>query len=283
MASYRTRVIKYALLQLAGAVVIIFWLIPLYAMLVDGFKTNLEATATSVFQPPVKATLSAYIAVWNGMKRPLLNSLIVTIPVTILSTILGEMGAYFFYVIGERHSFMSNVGFSIISLATFIPVESTMLPLLLFETHTGIFNTYWGLIIANMIFYVPTAALLMSIFLPTVPKYLIEAARMDEANQWTIFWKVVFPLAIPGFLSTLIFVFIMSWNNFFLPLILTSTPYMRMVPVEERVFTGGYGTLYNETYAAAVLASIVPLGVFIALGRYFIRGLAALGGGAKGV
>ncbi|ADL19388.1 Arabinose ABC transporter, permease [Acidilobus saccharovorans 345-15] len=283
MASYRTRLLKYALLQLAGGLVVIFWLMPLYAMLIDGFKTNFEATVTSVFQPPTHFTLSAYMTVWDSMKKPLINSVIVVIPVTVLSGILGEMGAYFFYSLGERHPIVSNTGFSIISLATFIPVESTLLPLLLLEAHSGMLNTYWGVIFANLLFYIPTAALLMSIFLPSVPRYLIEAARIDDASQWTIFWKVVFPLALPGFLSTVIFVFIMSWNNFFLPLVLTTTPSMRMVPVEERFFTGGYGTIYNETYAAAVLASIVPLAVFIALGRYFIRGLAALGGGAKGV
>jgi len=283
MASYRARLAKYVILQLVGAIAIIFWLTPLYAMLIDGFKTNFEATVTSVFQPPVRPTLSAYIAVWNSMKLPLINSLIVTVPVTLLSGVLGTMGAYFFYVLGEKHPIVGNTGFSVISLATFLPVESVFLPLYRFEYASHMVNTYWGLMFAYLLFYIPTAALLMSIFMPVVPRYLIEAARIDEADHWTIFWKVVFPLIVPGFLSTLIFVFVMSWNNFFLPLTLTTTPSMRMVPVEERYFTGGYGTLYNETYAAAVLASIVPLAVFIVLGRYFIRGLAALGGGAKGV
>ncbi|MGC9113388.1 MAG: glucose ABC transporter permease GlcU, partial [Acidilobus sp.] len=142
MASYRTRLLKYALLQLAGGLVVIFWLIPLYAMLIDGFKTNFEATVTSVFQPPTHFTLSAYMAVWDSMKRPLINSIIVVIPVTVLSGILGEMGAYFFYSLGERHPIVSNTGFSIISLATFIPVESTLLPLLLLEAHGSMLNTY---------------------------------------------------------------------------------------------------------------------------------------------
>jgi len=283
MASYRARLAKYVILQLAGAIVIVFWLIPLYVMLIDGFKTNFEATVTSLFQLPARPTLSAYIAVWNSMKRPLINSLIVVVPVTLISGILGAMGAYFFYVLGEKHSIVSNTGFSVISLATFLPVESAFLPLYMFEYASHMVNTYWGLMFAYLLFYIPTAALLMSIFMPVVPRYLIEAARIDEADHWTIFWKVVFPLMVPGFISTLIFVFVMSWNNFFLPLILTRTPSMRMVPVEERYYMGGYGTLYNETYAAAVLASIVPLAVFIALGRYFVRGLAALGGGAKGV
>ena len=283
MNSYSSRVVKYALVQLLGALAVVFWLLPLYAMIINGFKTNFEAMATPVLVPPRGFTISAYLDVWSSFQRPLLNSLVVTLSSTVISAILGAMGAYFFYTVGQRHSIVSNAGFSIVSIATFIPVESTAWPMLLLESHWNLLNTYWGLIIANLIFYVPTAALLMSIFMPIIPRHLIEAARIDEANDWTIFWRVVFPLVVPGFLSTLIFVFIESWNNFFIPLLLTTTPNMRMVPVEERAFTGGYGTLYNETYAAAVLASIVPLVIFIFLGRYFIRGLAALGGGGKGV
>ena len=283
MASYAMRVAKYAIMQLLGAVAVVFWLLPLYAMIINGFKTNLEATGTPVLVPPSTLTLSAYIAVWRSFERPLVNSLVVTVPSAVISAVLGSMGAYFFYTVGQRHSVVSNVGFSIISLATFIPFESTAWPLLLLESRWNLVDTYWGLILANLLFFIPTAALLMSIFMPAVPRQLIEAARIDEASSWTIFWKVMFPLLVPGFLSTLIFVFIESWNNFFIPLLLTTTPNMMMVPVEERAFTGGYGTLYNETYAAAVLASIVPLIIFVLLGRYFIRGLAALGGGGKGV
>jgi len=278
-----SRLIKYIILEIIAIIIAIFWLIPLYSMLINGFKTNFEATATPVLLPPKVFTISSYITVWGEMKRPLINSIIIAIPVAFISTIFGEMAAYFFYVVSERMPAVSNTGFSIISLATFIPYQATLLPLIELEASWGLFNSYQGLIFALLIFYMPTAALLMSIFIPVIPKYLIEAARIDKASDWTVFWKVVFPLTIPGFLATMIFVFIESWNNFFMPLVLTSSPSLRLIPVAERAFTGGYGTLYNDSYAAAVIASIVPLVVFIILGRYFIRGLAALGGGAKGV
>ncbi len=283
MNSFNARLIKYAAIQFLGGVAVVLWLIPLYAMLINGFKTNFEASGTPVLIPPIRSTLSAYEAVWSSLERPMINSLIVSLTSAIVSSVLGALGAYFFYVIGDRHSVVSNIGFAIIALGTFIPVESTAIPLIELESSLNVYNSYVGLIIANLVFYVPTAALLMSIFMPVVPKTLIEAARVDEASDWTIFWKVMFPLLVPGFLSTLIFIFIQSWNNFFIPVLLVKSPSLTMISVGERLFTGGYGTLYNETFAAAVLASVVPLVIFIFLGRYFIRGLAALGGGGKGV
>ena len=281
--SFNSRLAKYVAIQILGGIAVILWLVPLYAMLINGFKTNFEATGTPVLVPPRTLTLSAYAAVWSSLKGPIINSVIVAVASAALSSVLGALGAYFFYVIGDRHPIIGNTGFAIIALGTFIPVESTAIPLIYLESGLGVYNSYLGLILANLIFYVPTAALLMSIFMPVVPKTLIEAARIDEASDWAIFWKVMFPLLVPGFLSTLIFVFIQSWNNFFIPVLLVKSPSLTLVSVGERLFTGGYGTLYNETYAAAVLASIVPLIIFVLLGRYFIRGLAALGGGGKGV
>ena len=123
----------------------------------------------------------------------------------------------------------------------------------------------------------------MSIFFAVIPRNLVEAARMDGGSSFKVFTRVVLPVAMPGFISTVIFVFIEAWNNFFIPLILTTTPSMRLASVGLESYTGGFGTIYNQTFAAAFIASIIPLAIFIFLGRYFIKGLSALGTGGKGV
>jgi glucose/arabinose transport system permease protein len=145
----------------------------------------------------------------------------------------------------------------------------------------GLLGTYGGTLIAYLIFYLPTGALLMSIFLAVVPTRLIEAAKMDGASEFRTFFRVVLPASMPGFIATLIFIFIMSWNVFFLPLVLVTNPSSQVVSVAVDSYTGGFGTLYNLSFAAAILASIVPLVLFLFLGRYFIRGLMALGSGGK--
>ncbi|MEM0016615.1 MAG: glucose ABC transporter permease GlcU [Saccharolobus sp.] len=280
-------VIKASLHYLALAIISVIWLIPVYAMIINGFKSNLEVLSSPVLVPPTSFSISAYVSVFSTLEKPLINSLIVVIPTSLVSAFLGAMGAYFFYSLSYSFSrfssALSDFLFSLISLATFIPYQSTLIPLTRLIASSGLLDTYIGIIFAMLIFYIPTGALLMSMFISVIPRSLIEAAKMDGTGDMKIFMKIVFPLSMPGFISTLIFIIIQSWNNFFIPLILVTTPGMRLVSIAVQGYTGGYGTLYNDTFAAAMIASIIPLAIFIFLGRYFIRGLIALGGGGKGV
>ncbi|MCY0859364.1 MAG: glucose ABC transporter permease GlcU [Sulfolobaceae archaeon] len=280
-------VIRATLHYLALVVISAIWLIPVYAMLINGFKSNLAVLSTPVLVPPTSFSLSAYHIVFNALERPLLNSLIVVIPTALISTFLGAMGAYFFYTLTYSFSkFLSSLSdflFSLITLATFIPYQATLIPLTRLVVSMGLLDNYLGIMFAMLIFYIPTGALLMSMFISVVPRSIIEAAKLDGAGDLKIFMKLILPLSLPGFISTLIFIIIEAWNNFFIPLVLVTTPGMRLIPVAVESYTGGYGTIYNETFAAAVIASIIPLAIFIFLGRYFIRGLIALGGGGKGV
>lgn len=280
-------VIKASLHYLALAIISVIWLIPVYAMIINGFKSNLEVLSSPVLVPPTSFSISAYVSVFSTLEKPLINSLIIVIPTSLVSAFLGAMGAYFFYslsyLFSRFSSALSDFLFSLIALATFIPYQSTLIPLTRLIASSGLLDTYIGIIFAMLIFYIPTGALLMSMFISVIPRSLIEAAKMDGTGDMKIFMKIVFPLSMPGFISTLIFIIIQSWNNFFIPLVLVTTPGMRLVSIAVQGYTGGYGTLYNDTFAAAMIASIIPLAIFIFLGRYFIRGLIALGGGGKGV
>ncbi|BCS93610.1 glucose ABC transporter permease GlcU [Metallosphaera javensis (ex Sakai et al. 2022)] len=280
-------VIKASLHYLALAVVSVLWLIPVYAMVINGFKSDLEVSSTPVLVPPTQFSIGAYVSVFGSLAKPLLNSLIIVIPTSFIAAFLGAMGAYFFYTLSYSYSrfssTLSDVLFSLIALATFIPYQATLIPLTRLIVDMGLLDTYAGIIFAMLIFYIPTGALLMSMFISVLPRSLVEAAKIDGTGDLKIFLKIVFPLSMPGFISTLIFIIIQSWNNFFIPLVLVTTPEMKLISVAVEAYTGGYGTLYNDTFAAAMLASIIPLAIFIFLGRYFIRGLIALGGGGKGV
>jgi glucose/arabinose transport system permease protein len=279
--------VKAAIHQLVIIIFVVIWLVPIYAMVINGLKSNLAVSTTPVLVPSSSLTLEPFQAVLSSLGRPLLNSLIIVLPVAFIATFLGSMAAYFFYMLSNSFSkvssFISNFLFSLIALATFIPYQATLIPLTKLIADMGFLNTYWGLAFAFFIFYMPTGALLMSVFITAIPPRIIEAARLDKGSDWRIFIKIVFPLSLPGFVSTLVFNIIEIWNNFFIPLMLTTTPDMRLIPVTVQSFTGGYATLYNETFAAAFIASIVPLGIFIFLGRYFIKGLTALGAGGRGV
>ncbi len=255
-----------------------FWLVPVYALIIDGLKTTSGVLATPVLVPAA-FTLSAMKVVMAALSTPIVNSLIYVLPVALISTFVGSMAAYYFYKVT---SFLNTTLFTVISIATFVPYEITLVPLIKFISDIGLFDSTLGLIVAFLVFYLPTGALLMSIFIAVLPKNTIESARIDGSSDLTIFRRIVVPLTFPGMISTFIFILIETWNNFFIPLVLISSPSKRTASVALLSFTGGYGTLYNESFAAAFLASLIPLIIFIILGRYFIRGLMAFGTGAKG-
>ncbi|MGC9071958.1 MAG: ABC transporter permease subunit [Acidilobus sp.] len=282
--AYAARIVRYSILQILLGIVVIIWLTPLYIALVGGFKTNYEAMTSPIFVPPSVFDVSSYSYAWSQIHRAYFNSLIEGLLTAVIAAFLGSMAGFEFYVISQRHAKLTTVIFTIVSFAMFIPIQALLVPLIIVELHLlrGV-NTYYGPLFAFLTFYLPTGALLMSIFAPSLPKEIIEAARIDGASDWTIFRRVAFPLLIPGFLSTFIYVFIMTWNNFFIAFILNPSPAMRLVPYVENTYIGGYGILYNKALATAFLASLPPLVIFVFLGRYFIRGLATLGGGVKGL
>ena len=279
--------VRAAIIEIVIIAMLAVWLIPLYAMVIDGFKTNSAVSSTPVLSLSSGLSLSAFGAVWGSLAMPIVNSLIVVVPVALISTILGAMGAYFFNLLSssDRRSFRisSDVVFSIIALATFIPSEAVFVPLLKVTIFLSLYDTYAGIYFAFLIFYLPTGALLMSIFVSAMPSRYFEAARVDGVGDWAIFSRVFLPNILPGFIATVIFIVIEAWNQFFIPLLLTSTPSLNLASLATQAYTGGFGTLYNESFAAAFTASLIPLAIFVVLGRYFIRGLGALGTGAKGV
>jgi glucose/arabinose transport system permease protein len=137
--------------------------LPVYAMLINGFKSNFEVLSTPVLVPPTKITFEAYASVLLSLAKPLINSLIIVIPTSFISAFLGAMGAYFFYTLSysfsRASSAISDVLFSLISLATFIPQEATLLPLTRLMVSMGfldnicvidILYTYWSFINVNV-------------------------------------------------------------------------------------------------------------------------------------
>ncbi len=274
MTSYWRAVLHQAVILF----LIALWLIPVYAMLIDGLKSSRSVLFTPVLMPGGFSP-SAFISVLFSLMRPIANSLIVVVPTAALSTYFGALAAFAFYRYVSR---LSDVIFSIVALATFIPFEAVSLPLTKLVISLGLFNSYLGIIFALLVFYLPTGALLMSIFIVVFPKQVIDAARADGAGNWVLFNKIVMPLMMPGMISTFIFVLIETWNNFFIPLVLIETPSMKTATLAAMDYIGGYGILYNQVFAASFVISLLPLLIFIFLGRYFIRGLLVLGGGTKG-
>ncbi|MET1101386.1 MAG: glucose ABC transporter permease GlcU [Pyrodictiaceae archaeon] len=256
----------------------IAWFLPVYALIVGSLKSLREVMGTPVLSPPSNIDFSTIVSVFNDMKEVMLNTSIIVIPAAFLSAFIGALAAYAIY---RRVGRLSDTIMLLIAISTYIPYHVILVPLVQFTRALGLYDTLPGVMLGFMIYYTPMAALLMYIFMTAIPKDVIEAALIDGAGEWRILRRVVLPLLGPGLTSTIIFVLIMTWNNFFIPLILTRG-YEKHITLKIFSYVGQSGTLYNQMFAAALLGSIPPLIIFVFLGRYFIRGLLVLGTGAKG-
>ena len=255
----------------------VLWLVPLYVLVVGALKPLHEVLATPVYSLPSRADAGTLAKVLTELLPVLLNTAVVVIPTALGATTIGAVGAYSLWRAKTR---IKDIFVILVAIATYLPYQSAVVPLARLMTMIGLFDTLYGIALGLLIFFIPFATLMMLIFITAIPRAVVEAAEIDGAGEFTIFRKAVLPLLGPAFTSTSTYLTINGWNNFFIPLVL-SRSYNNHITLKVFSYVGQSGNLYNEMFSAALIASLPPLLLFIALGRYFIRGLLALGSGAK--
>ncbi len=207
--------------------------------------------------------------------RYLFNSLFVTISTVTFSVILGSMAAYPLAKYPRMPG--AKLFFSIIISALMFAPEVTQIPRYLIVDRLGMIDSYWGLIIPSL---AGTYGLfLMKQFMEQLPIELIEAAKVDGASEWLIFWRIVMPLVRPAWITLIIFSFISTWNDFFTPLIFTRSEQMKTLPLIMSSIGGGPGIVARSgAVAAASMVVVLPtLIIFLLLQRYVMQTMAYSG------
>jgi alpha-glucoside transport system permease protein len=252
------------------------WLVPTVGLAVTSFRPRSDILSNGwwhVFSSHL--TLENYSSVLhsNGMGHAFVNSLWITLPSTILPLTLGALAAYAFA--WTRFPFRDTTFLCIVALMV-VPVQTAFVPLLkLFREHGHLNTEFYGIWLAHTAFGLPLAIFLFRNFFITLPKDLIEAARMDGATEFGVFRRIVIPLSVPSLASFAIFQFLWVWNDLLMALIFVSDPSKRPMTVKITELLSTYGSEYHLLSAAAFLLMIVPLAVFFALQRYFVKGLLA--------
>ena len=259
------------------------WSTPTVGLLITSLRSKDAASETgwwTAIADPLNTawTLDPYInAIEGGMLDALLNTLIVTIPATVLPLIIAANAAYAFTFIqfkGREIYFASLVALMV------LPLQSALFPVLKgfvwFKQTTGIqlignFPAAW---IVHSAFALPLAIYILRNFMLTIPPSLLEAARVDGASYYQIFWKLVLPMSIPAIASFAIFQFLWVWNDYLIAFIFVGEQKPVMTWQLLRLL-GQYGGGWQDVAAGSFLSLIVPLIVFFALQRYFVRGLTA--------
>ncbi len=212
----------------------------------------------------------------RGMGRAFLNSLIVTIPATILPILLAAFAGYAFAWLHFNGRFLI---FAVLVALQVVPLQMTLVPISRFYAQVGLNGTFLAVWLFHTGFGLPYAIYLMRNFLGALPRDLFESAYLDGASHWTVFWRLVIPLAMPAIASLGIFQFLWVWNDLLVALVFLggTTPVMTY-QISNMVTSLGAG--WQLLTAAAFLSMILPMIVFFSLQRYFVRGM--LAGAVKG-
>lgn len=276
------RVLVYVLLVFFAVI----FLVPVYVLLSSSLKTFSEVQDLSrLWSPPSGIYLESFRSAWfglpekglRGLSQNLLNSLWLTLPATALSALMGSLNGY---VLAKWKFRGSNILFLLMLFGMFIPYQSILIPLTQFLGSVGLGGTVWGLILVHVVYGLPITTLIFRNYYAEVPTDLIEAARIDGAGFMGIYWRVLFPLSIPGFVVVVIWQFTNIWNEFLFAVTILQNPQLQPITVALRNLSGSQIKEWNLVMAGALIAAIPTLLIYIIAGRYFIRGL--LAGSVKG-
>ncbi len=267
--------------------VVIFIYLPVAWLVISSISTRSELLSTPIHWIPQQPTIQNYINILlPGQDAPevaktfritLWNSLLVASSVTVIALTLGSLASY--ALVRLKFPFRQSLLIGILG-TRMIPEISLVIPLYLFATRFGLFNSPIILIITYLSFALPFAIWLMAAFFNTIPVELEDAARIDGCNRIETLFRIILPISAPGLVSTGLFVFLTAWDEFFFALIMTSTVSAKTVPVAIAEFTGRYVVDVGGMMTGGVLAAIPPVILSLIFQRYIVSGLTA--GAVKG-
>jgi multiple sugar transport system permease protein len=215
--------------------------------------------------------------IFANFRSSLINSLIVASATVAISVTVGVFGAYAYARLRFRLARTSLLLF----LSTYmVPPIALVIPLYLIMARLHLLNTRLGLILVYCTFATPFVLWTMGNYFQTIPRDLEDAARIDGCSRIGALFRVILPLARPGLLATMLFAFLIAWDEFLYALIFTSTTASKTIPVAIAEFTGRFGTDFGLQAAGGILASLPPVLIALVFQRYIVGGLAA--GAVKG-
>jgi glucose/mannose transport system permease protein len=275
------RVVTYAVLIAFAA----FYLMPVYVLLVTGLKSFTEVSLDRMWSLPQGFSLDSFRDAWFGNEQTAIrglagnfyNTILLTVPATLISAMLGSMNGY---VLAKWKFRGADVLFPMILFGMFIPYQAILIPLVQTTQALGIYGTIPGLIFVHVVYGIPITTLIFRNYYASVPTELVEASRIDGAGILGVYRHVVLPLSIPGFVVVVIWQFTSIWNEFLFAIVLTSNPRVQPIMVALNNLAGSYSVQWNVQMAGALMAAVPTLVVYVLLGRYFLRGL--LAGSLKG-
>lgn len=270
------RFLNNSVVNVVLLIVAIFWLVPTVGLLLTSLRSSSDNAASgwwTVFTAPAQLTLDNYA---NLLSNPTItgsfwNTILIAVPSTALVVIIAALAGYAF-------AWMNFPGrdwlLIVVIVLLAVPVQVALIPLARLFGTLGIFGSVVGVILFHVAFGLPFAIFLLRNFFSQFPSELLEAARVDGASEWSIFFRLILPLGLPAIASLSIFQFLWTWNDMLVALIFTNAESMPLtVAIQSQLRQ--YGSNIDVLSAGAFLSMIVPLIVFFAFQRYFVQAMLA--------
>lgn len=277
------RFLLYALLILFA----LYYLLPLFVMVATSLKSLEEIRTGNLIALPREVTFDAWKTAWatactgiqcEGLRPYFWNSVLLAVPAVLLSTLLGALNGY---VVAQWRFKGANLIFSLMLFGCFIPFQVVLLPMARLLGLMGIAGTIPGLIFVHVIYGIGFTTLFFRNYYVTISSELVKAAKVDGANFFRIFWSIFLPLSLPIIVVTVIWQFTQIWNDFLFGVSFSQAGTQPVTVALNNIVNSTTGVKeYNVDMAAAIIAALPTLLVYVVAGKYFIRGLTA--GSVKG-
>ncbi len=263
-----SRAILYMILTLAA----LYFLLPIYVLLVTGLKSFKEVNLMTMWSLPKEITIDSFVKALEKLAPNLMNSFYLTIPATIISAFIGSVNGY---ILSKWKFRGADIIFPFILFGMFIPYQSILIPLVQFLRMIHLYGTIPGLILTHVIYGIPITTLIFRNYFAEVPNELIEASMIDGCGMYGVFFKILLPISAPGFVVVIIWQFTNIWNEFLFAVTITPNQSLQPITVALQNLAGSQIVEWNVQMAGALIAALPTLIIYIVLGKFFIRGLLA--------
>lgn len=277
------RVLIYGSLTLAA----LYFLLPLLVMLITSLKTLEEIRTGTLLSLPATLNFDAWLKAWGtactgvsceGLKGYFWNSVTIVAPAVAISTLIGALNGY---VLTQWRFRGANLFFGLLLIGTMIPFQVVLLPMARTLGAIGLAGSLTGLILVHIVYGLAFTTLFFRNFYVSLPGELVKAAKIDGAGFWTIFNRIILPLSVPIIVVSVIWQFTQIWNDFLFGVVYSAGDQQPItVALNNLVNTSTGVKEYNVDMAAAIIAALPTLFVYVVAGKYFVRGLTA--GAVKG-
>ncbi len=284
-----TKAISPRNIMLYGTLIVValYYLLPLYVMVVTSLKGMPEIRVGNIFAPPLEITFQPWIKAWaeactglncDGLSRGFWNSVQITVPSVIVSIAIASVNGY---ALANWRFKGSQIFFTILIFGSFIPYQVMLYPIVILLREIGLYGSLIGLVIVHSIFGMPILTLLFRNYFTSLPEELFKAARVDGAGFWGIYFRIMLPMSLPILVVAVILQVTGIWNDFLFGTVYTKPDIWPMTVQLNNIVNSTQGVKeYNVNMAATILTGLVPLVIYFVSGKLFVRGIAA--GAVKG-